>query len=155
MKYILAFISLMLPAFSYAADARMTYTGLNGQPIAAGLAVPVCSVDADGVPQVCSGMSGDASAISPVSPTFSGGANLSVSTAASYTPFPAQTCKQLTIANNTGVTVQVQQGGSGAAQPVFPGTYYVFYGLTDASALSVERADGTATAVTVNARCEY
>ena len=86
---------------------------------------------------------------------FTGGANISVSTAASYTAFPAQTCKQLTIANNTGVTVQVQQGGAGAAQPVFPGTYYVFYGLTDASALAVERADGTATAVTVNARCEY
>lgn len=100
---------------------------------------------------------GGASPSNPVyvSPTFSGGANLSVSTAASYTPFPAQACKQLTIANNTGVTVQVQQGGSGAAQPVFPGTYYVFYGLTDASALAVERSDGTATAVTVNARCEY
>lgn len=32
---------------------------------------------------------------------------------------------QLTIANNAGVTVKVQQDGSGAAQPVFPGTYYV------------------------------
>lgn len=102
-----------------------------------------------------SGSGGSSVPISPVSPTFTGGANLSISTAASYTPFPAQTCKQLTIANNTGVTVQVQQGGSGAAQPVFPGTYYVFYGLTDASALAVERADGSTTAVTVNARCEY
>lgn len=102
-----------------------------------------------------SGSGGSSAPISPVSPTFTGGVNLSVSTAASYTPFPAQTCKQLTIANNTGVTVQVQQGGKGAAQPVFSGTYYVFYGLTDASALAVERADGTATAVTVNARCEY
>lgn len=102
-----------------------------------------------------SGSGGSSVPISPVSPTFTGGANISVSTAASYTAFPAQTCKQLTIANNTGVTVQVQQGGAGAAQPVFPGTYYVFYGLTDASALAVERADGTATAVTVNARCEY
>lgn len=90
-----------------------------------------------------------------VSPTFTGGANLSISTAVSYTAFPAQTCKQLTLANNTGVTVQVQQGGAGAAQPVFPGTYYVFYGLTDASTLTVSRADDVATAVTVNARCEY
>ena len=118
-------------------------TGTNGNPL-------VVTLGGSG-----SGGSGGASAISPVSPTFSGGANLSVSAAASYTPFPAQTCKQLTVANNTGVTVQVQQGGSGAAQPVFPGTYYVFYGLTDASALAVERADGTATAVNVNARCEY
>lgn len=102
-----------------------------------------------------SGSGSGTASISPVSPTFTGAANLSISTAASYTAFPAQACKQLTIANNTGVTVQVQQGGSGAAQPVFPGTYYVFYGLTDASALAVERADGMATAVTVNARCEY
>lgn len=156
MKYILAFLSLLIPVSSYAADARMIATNSPTTATYAGakkelpMSVPVCSVDEDGVPQVCSGMSsgGGGSALS-------GGVNLSVSTAASYTPFPTQTCKQLTLANNTGVTVQVQQGGSGAAQPVFPGTYYVFYGLTNASALAVERSDGTATDVTVNARCEY
>lgn len=162
MKYILAFLSLLIPVSSYAADARMIATNSPTTATYAGakkelpMSVPVCSVDEDGVPQVCSGMSGGgAGSALQVSPVFSGGANLSISTAASYTPFPTQTCKQLTLANNTGVTVQVQQGGSGAAQPVFPGTYYVFYGLTDASSLAVERADGTATAVTVNARCEY
>lgn len=157
MKYILTFLALLIPASSYADDARMIATNSPTTATYAGakkelpMSVPVCSVDADGVPQVC-GMSGT---ISQVSPVFSGGANLSVSTAASYTPFPTQTCKQLTLANNTGVTVQVQQDGSGAAQPVFPGTYYVFYGLTNASSLAVDRTDGSTTAVTVNARCEY
>lgn len=53
MKRILAALCLLLPISAYAADARITYTGLNGQPITAGLAVPVCGVDSNGIPQVC------------------------------------------------------------------------------------------------------
>lgn len=53
MRTILIAVLMLLPLSSYAADARMTYKGLNGSTITAGLAVPVCGVDANGVPQIC------------------------------------------------------------------------------------------------------
>lgn len=89
-----------------------------------------------------------------VVPTLSSSGNVSISTSSSYEAFPAHSCSQITIGNNTGVVINTQQDGSGDPFPVFPGTYYTFYGLSDASQISVSRADGVATAVTVNARWE-
>lgn len=89
-----------------------------------------------------------------VVPAMTSSGNLSVSTGASYTEFASAPCKQLTLANNSGVTINVQQGGEGASLPVFAGTYFTLLGLSNANQIAVSRADGTATAVTVNARWE-
>lgn len=89
-----------------------------------------------------------------VVPAMTSGGNVSVSTAGSYTTFPDHACLQLTISNNTGVVINAQQDGSGESFPVFPGTYYTFYGISNAHQLAVARADGNATSVTVNARWE-
>ena len=92
-----------------------------------------------------------------VAPMLSSGGHTSVVTAAngtSYTAFAAQPCKQLTIGNDTGVQIDVLQGGTGSPFPVFAGTYLTFFGLTDASQLSVRRDDTSTTTVTVKARWE-
>lgn len=72
----------------------------------------------------------------------------------SFVTFPAQACVQLTISNNSGTTIEVQQGGTGTTFPIFPASYYTFFGLTDASNLGVRRLDQSTTTVTVNARWE-
>lgn len=85
------------------------------------------------------------------------GGNISLSTsttAGSFVTFASQACVQLTIANNTGTTLEVQQAGTGVALPIFPASYYTFYGITDASQLGVRRVDQSTTSVTVTARWE-
>lgn len=101
----------------------------------------------------------DGSSATPlaVTPTLTSGANMSVATTAAgttFAAFPSQACRQLTISNGTGVTIEVQQGGSGVALPVFSGTYFTFFGLANASALAVRRLDQSTTPVTVIARWE-
>lgn len=90
-------------------------------------------------------------------PVLTTGGHLTATTDSSgtaFVKFSAQPCVQLTIANNTGTTIEVQQGGSGAALPIFPASYYTFFGLTDASNLGVRRVDQSTTSVTVIARWE-
>lgn len=90
-------------------------------------------------------------------PVISSGGHISLTTDSSgtaFTAFSSQTCTQLTISNNTGTTLEVEQGGSGVALPIFPASYYTFFGLTDASNLSVRRVDQSTTSVTVTARWE-
>lgn len=85
------------------------------------------------------------------------GGNISVATSttgADFTAFSAQACTQLTISNNTGTTIEFAVSGTGVAFPVFPATYYTFFGITDASSLSVRRTDQSDTSVTVIARWE-
>jgi hypothetical protein len=92
-----------------------------------------------------------------VVPLMNKGGNGSVQTAASGVDFvalPAQPCRQVTIANNTGAALEVQQGGAGVALPVFDQTYFTFYGLTDASQLGVRRVDQGVARVTVTYRWE-
>lgn len=92
-----------------------------------------------------------------VVPQLSSGGHLAAQTAAggtAYTAFGAQACKQLTIFNGTGVDIGVTVGGAGVEVPVLAGTYYTFFGLTNANQLSVRRVDNSTTQVTVAARWE-
>lgn len=90
-------------------------------------------------------------------PVLTSGGNISVTTASTgtdFTAFASQACVQLTISNNTGAIIEVQQGGSGVALPIFPASYYTFFGISDASSLAVRRTDTSTTQVTVTARWE-
>lgn len=99
----------------------------------------------------------DATSLRDVTPMLSSGGNISATTDPSgtaFTLFGAQACKQLTISNNSGTTIEVQQGGTGVSFPVFPASYYTFFGITDASNLGIRRVDQSTTSVTVVARWE-
>lgn len=90
-------------------------------------------------------------------PRMAAGGHINATTAASgavFVAFADQPCRQVTIANNTGTAIEVQQDGVGVAYPVFNGAYFTFYGLSSASQLSVRRFDQAVTGVTVNARWE-
>ncbi|WP_374495337.1 hypothetical protein [Zoogloea sp.] len=101
-------------------------------------------------------LASDQAAVATVPQLVSGG-HVSAQTAVSgtgYTAFGAQACKQLTILNGTGVDIGVTVGGAGVEVPVLAGTYYTFFGLTNANQLSVRRVDASTTQVTVPARWE-
>lgn len=92
-----------------------------------------------------------------VVPRMVSGGHLSAQTAnpgATYVLFGSQACKQLTISNQTGVTIEVQQGGAGVGFQLPPGVLAPFYGLTNANQLGIKRADNSNTQVTVTARWE-
>jgi len=92
-----------------------------------------------------------------VEPRLGSGGNISVTTAAvgvNFSVFAPQVACQVTIANNTGTAVEVQQDGVGVAYPVFSGTYFTFYSLHNVSQLGVRRIDQSGSQVTVNARWE-
>jgi hypothetical protein len=105
-------------------------------------------VDGSGVTQPVSGS---------VTPVLTSGGHISATTAVSgtgYVAFGGQACKQLTILNGTGVDIGVTVGGAGVEVPVLAGTYFTFFGLTNANQLSVRRVDTSTTQVTVAARWE-
>ena len=90
-------------------------------------------------------------------PSMSSGVHISAQTAATgtnWTPFGSQPCKQLTVHNNTGTVVEVSVGGTGVGIPIQTGMFYTFFGLTNASELSIRRVDQSNTQVTVQARAE-
>jgi hypothetical protein len=92
-----------------------------------------------------------------VTPIMQSAGHLSVTTlvvGTTYVAFSSQACKQLTISNDSGVSLEVQQGGSGVGFVVQDGTYYAFYGISNTNQLSVRRKDGNNTPVTVTARWE-
>ena len=92
-----------------------------------------------------------------VLPLMASGGNLSVTTAATgtnYTAFGSQACKQLTISNQSGVTIEVRQGGAGVAFQIPTAAFYTFFGITNANQLDVRRVDTSNTQVTVTARWE-
>lgn len=92
-----------------------------------------------------------------VVPALTSGGNLSLQTAATgttYTAFGSQACKQLTVSNQTGFMILVQQGGSGVGFQVPAGAVVPFFGLTNANQLGIKRADDSNTQVTVTARWE-
>lgn len=85
------------------------------------------------------------------------GGNDSVQTAATgtnYTALTAQVCRVVHIINDTGTALEVRQNGAGVALPVATGTGFSFFGVTNASELSVRRTDTSNTQVTVKYRWE-
>ena len=92
-----------------------------------------------------------------VLPLMASGGNLSVTTAATgttYTAFASQACKQLTISNQSGTTIEVRQGGAGVAFQIPTAAFYTFFGITNTNQLDVRRVDTSNTQVTVTARWE-
>lgn len=93
----------------------------------------------------------------PVIPSFTSGANLSAQTNATgtnYTAFGSQVCKQLTVSNQTGTTIEVRQDATGVGLQVPSGAFYTFFGITNANQLGIRRVDQSNTQVTVTARWE-
>ena len=92
-----------------------------------------------------------------VVPQMTSGGHLAVTTSATsgaYVDFAAQACKQVTLVNNTGTTLEVQQGGSGVAIALFPGVPFTLFGITNMNTIGVRRVDLSTTQVTVQARWE-
>jgi hypothetical protein len=93
----------------------------------------------------------------PVIPSMTTGGNLSVTTAATgtdWTAYASQALKQLTISNQTEVTIEFRQGGAGVGFQVPTGAFYTFFGITNADQIEARRVDTSDTQVTVTARWE-
>ena len=90
----------------------------------------------------------------PTSPVMTNGGNLSVSSGSNFVAFGTQALKQLTLVNNTGVTIEFQQGGAGVAIPISDKDAFSIFGITNANQIGVRRVDAVATAVTIHARWE-
>jgi N-methylhydantoinase B/oxoprolinase/acetone carboxylase alpha subunit len=92
-----------------------------------------------------------------VVPAMGSAGHLSLQTAATgtnWTAFTSQVCKQLTISNQTGTTIEVRQGATGVGFQIPTGSFYTFFGLTNANGLDARRVDTSNTQVTVTARWE-
>lgn len=92
-----------------------------------------------------------------VHPGFKSGGNLVVNTnadATSFVPFASQACAQVTVVNDTDVTLEVQQDGAGAACPVLAQSSFTFFGVSNANQLGVRRKDEGADVLEVCARWE-
>lgn len=93
----------------------------------------------------------------PTTPAMASGGHLSVTTAATgtnWTAFGSQACSQLTLSNQTDTTLEVRQGATGVGLQIPTGTFYTFFGLSNASSLDVRRVDTSNTQVTATARWE-
>lgn len=93
----------------------------------------------------------------PVIPSMTTSGHLSAQTNATgtnWTAFSSQACKQLTVSNQTGVTLEFRQGGAGAGFQVPSEAFYTFFGITNANTLDVRRVDNSNIQVTVTARWE-
>jgi hypothetical protein len=112
--------------------------------------------------KVSIGADGSASDLSssnqmPVLPSMGSGGHLSLQTNATgttYTAFGSQVCKQLTVSNQTGTTLEFRQGATGVAFQIPTGTFYTFFGLTNANQIDGRRVDTSNTQVTLTARWE-
>ena len=92
-----------------------------------------------------------------VVPKMVSGGNTSVQTNATgspYTAFPDLPCKQLTIVNDTGTSIEFRQDGAGVAIPVATGSSFSIFGIANANVIEVRRVDVSNTQVTVKARWE-
>ena len=93
----------------------------------------------------------------PVLPSMANGGNLAVTTnttGTNYAAFASQVCKQLTISNQSGVVIEVRQGGAGVALQIPTGAFYTFFGITNTNQLDVRRVDVSNTQITITARWE-
>lgn len=92
-----------------------------------------------------------------VHPGFASGGNLAVSTNANgtaFVAFPSQACAQVTVVNDTDVTLEVQQSGAGVACPVLAQSSFTFFGISNTSQLSVRRKDKGVDVLVICARWE-
>lgn len=92
-----------------------------------------------------------------VTPQMASGGNISAQTnnpGSTYAAFASQACKQVTIVNDTGTTILVQQGAAGVGVPIFDQSAFTFFGVANANTLGVKRKDESNTLVTVAARWE-
>lgn len=88
-------------------------------------------------------------------PAGSVSGNGSITTAnpgSTYTTLSSQITSSVTIVNNSGVSLDIQQGGAGSPFTLLNGTSYTFTGIINASQLGVKRTDGSNTPVTVSYR---
>lgn len=95
-----------------------------------------------------------AAGISTTSVMASGG-NIELTTNAAsnvFEAFASRVCKQVTIVNDTGFDIEVQQGATGPVIPVFDRNAFTFFGITNANQLGVRRK--LAGVSTVKARWE-
>ena len=93
----------------------------------------------------------------PVIPSMTTSGHLSAQTNATgtnWTAFASQACKQLTVSNQTGTTLEFRQGGAGVGFRVPAEAFYTFFGISNANSLEVRRVDTSNTQVTVTARWE-
>jgi hypothetical protein len=120
-------------------------------------ASPTANTVLDRLKTIASALTNSGGSLIGVSPQLSSGGNASAQTNATGTNFTvlgSQACKQLTVVNNTGTTIEVQQGGSGVALPIQDQDRYTFYGLSNANQLGIRRVDQSNTQVTVAYRWE-
>lgn len=71
-----------------------------------------------------------------------------------FVPFASRACSQLTIVNDTGTDIQVDQDTANVLLTVLNGMALTFRGIANANQLSVCRKDRTTAQVTVRARWE-
>jgi hypothetical protein len=93
----------------------------------------------------------------PVVPSMTTGGHLSVQTATTgtnWTAYSSQTLKQLTISNQTGVTIEFRQGGTGVGFQIPTGAFYTFFGIANANQIEARRVDVNNTQVAITARWE-
>lgn len=82
---------------------------------------------------------------------------ISVATSGSgstYVAFESVACKQLTILNHSGTSLEVLRDGAGVALDLPDIAYWSFRGLTNANQISLRRADHSGTTVTIKAEVE-
>ena len=95
--------------------------------------------------------------MSKAHPQMESGGNASVQTSATgtaYTMLATQACMQVTVCNDTGTKLEVQQDGAGTALRIHDNSYYTFFGLRNASQLGIRRADASNMQVTATYRWE-
>jgi hypothetical protein len=96
--------------------------------------------------------------LSAVYPKLARGGHVNVQTAATgsnWTAFAAQPATQLTITNDTGVSIEFSVVSAGVTTvTVFNGTYFTFYGLANLLDIQFRRVDQSNTQVIVKARWE-
>jgi hypothetical protein len=95
--------------------------------------------------------------MSTVIPRMAAGGNMEVETSATGTnwvAFETQTCKQLTLVNDTGTAMEFRQDGAGVAIPVADDALFTIFGIENAAQIEVRRVDTSNTQVTLVARWE-
>lgn len=141
--------SLPLPSGAATSAKQDTLAGLVGEV----QTNPTANTVLDRLKVIATALAG----VLGVTPQMASGGNISAQTAnpgTSYTAFGSQACKQVTVVNDTGTTILVQQGAAGVGVPIFDQSAFTFFGLSNANALGVKRKDDGNTQVTVAARWE-
>lgn len=70
-------------------------------------------------------------------------------TGTNFVPFPTFACTKLVIINTTGFDLQWRRNGTGAVMPLVDRTGYEIERITNADQISIRRADGSNTQLTI------